>query len=82
MMSTEHDFRQSSQQMSDLGKYFEAVNRSRTPWIIFSGHRYLLELVKAIVMMMCTDPHLSDTPVSKLGFWLLIPSDIQVSPTL
>lgn len=39
MMSTEHDFRKSSPQWLDLVQFFEAVNRSRTPWIIFSGHR-------------------------------------------
>ena len=39
MMSTEHDFQVSSKQYSALVSYFEAVNRTRTPWLIFSGHR-------------------------------------------
>ena len=41
MMSTEHDFTNSSKQLSALDKYLSAVDRTRTPWLIFSGHRYV-----------------------------------------
>ena len=39
MMSTEHIFQKSSKQLSALDKYLSAVDRTRTPWLIFSGHR-------------------------------------------
>ncbi len=41
MMSTEHDFRSSSKQYSDLANMLAGVNRSITPWLIFSGHRWV-----------------------------------------
>jgi len=39
MMSTEHDFQESSMQWNALVDLFESVDRQRTPWLIFSGHR-------------------------------------------
>ncbi len=41
MMSTEYDFRSSSKQYSDLANMLAGVNRSITPWLIFSGHRWV-----------------------------------------
>ena len=39
MMSTEHDYNISSKQHTFLEQHMQAVNRSVTPWMIFSGHR-------------------------------------------
>lgn len=39
MMSTEQDFQISSEQFAALVGYFEAVDRNKTPWLVFSGHR-------------------------------------------
>jgi len=39
MMSTEHDFRSTSDQYQFLDKHLKAVNRTRTPWLILGGHR-------------------------------------------
>lgn len=39
MMSTEHDFRQTSAQFTFLKEHMEKINKTKTPWIIFSGHR-------------------------------------------
>lgn len=39
-MSTEHDFRVQSSQYNWIQKDLSSVNRKKTPWIIFSGHRY------------------------------------------
>lgn len=39
MMSTEHDFTPSSKQYEDLERYLSAVDRTETPWVIFTGHR-------------------------------------------
>lgn len=38
-MSTEHDFRVGSEQHSWIRADLAAVNRSRTPWVVFGGHR-------------------------------------------
>jgi len=38
-MSTEHDFNQSSTQWNFLKADLASVNRQRTPWLIFAGHR-------------------------------------------
>eukprot|EP00744_Colponema_vietnamica_P002168 GILI01003467.1.p1 GENE.GILI01003467.1~~GILI01003467.1.p1 ORF type:complete len:517 (+),score=158.39 GILI01003467.1:27-1553(+) len=38
-MSTEHDFAQGSEQFKWLLNDLASVDRSRTPWVIFSGHR-------------------------------------------
>ena len=38
-MSTEHDFQIGSTQYNFLLADLKAVNRSITPWIIFSGHQ-------------------------------------------
>lgn len=39
MMSTEHDFDIGSEQYSFLKDHLEKVDRSVTPWLIFTGHR-------------------------------------------
>jgi len=39
VMSTEHDFSPNSPQAIWLEKDLASVDRSRTPWILFSGHR-------------------------------------------
>ena len=39
MMSTEHDFQTTSSQYADLVGFFEDVDRTKTPWLVFSGHR-------------------------------------------
>jgi len=38
-MSTEHDFRHGSEQWEFLKADLAAVNRTKTPWVIFGGHR-------------------------------------------
>eukprot|EP01117_Protostelium_nocturnum_P005141 TRINITY_DN1866_c0_g1_i1.p1 TRINITY_DN1866_c0_g1~~TRINITY_DN1866_c0_g1_i1.p1 ORF type:complete len:569 (+),score=151.58 TRINITY_DN1866_c0_g1_i1:237-1943(+) len=38
-MSTEHDFTVGSLQNRWIEKDLQSVNRSRTPWVVFSGHR-------------------------------------------
>ena len=40
MMSGEHDFTPKSKQYSFLVNHLKSVNRSSTPWLIFTGHRY------------------------------------------
>ena len=40
MMSTEHNFTQGSKQYTFLVNHLKTVNRTKTPWLIFSGHRY------------------------------------------
>ena len=39
VMSTEHDYQPSTPQHAFLESDLAAVNRSRTPWVIFAGHR-------------------------------------------
>ncbi|CAM9725507.1 unnamed protein product, partial [Chrysoparadoxa australica] len=39
VMSTEHDYQPGSEQYSFLQQDLEAVDRSVTPWIVFTGHR-------------------------------------------
>ena len=39
MMSTEHDFRNTSKQYAFLADHLKSVNRAITPWLIFGGHR-------------------------------------------
>lgn len=39
MISTEHDFTYQSEQYSWIASDLSSVNRTRTPWIIFTGHR-------------------------------------------
>lgn len=40
MMSTEHDFSVGSDQYYFLKEHLASVDRSVTPWLIFTGHRY------------------------------------------
>eukprot|EP01117_Protostelium_nocturnum_P003426 TRINITY_DN1444_c0_g3_i2.p1 TRINITY_DN1444_c0_g3~~TRINITY_DN1444_c0_g3_i2.p1 ORF type:complete len:577 (+),score=193.02 TRINITY_DN1444_c0_g3_i2:202-1932(+) len=37
--STEHDFSKGSEQWKWIANDLKSVNRSRTPWVVFSGHR-------------------------------------------
>lgn len=39
VISTEHDWTEDSEQYNWMNKDMAAVNRSRTPWLIFMGHR-------------------------------------------
>ena len=39
MMSTEHDFTADSEQLQFLDDHMKKVNREKTPWLIFAGHR-------------------------------------------
>ena len=39
MMSTEHDFTANSEQLQFLEDHLKTVNREKTPWLIFAGHR-------------------------------------------
>jgi len=39
LMSTEHDFMPNSKQRAWIEQDLKSVNRSVTPWIVFSGHR-------------------------------------------
>lgn len=39
MMSTEHDFTPGSRQYTWLENDLKSVDREKTPWLIFSGHR-------------------------------------------
>ena len=40
MMSTEHNFTAGSKQYNFLANHLKSINRTRTPWFIFTGHRY------------------------------------------
>ena len=42
LMSTEHFFYPGSPQYQFLDAHLKAVDRTRTPWLIFAGHRYKL----------------------------------------
>ena len=39
MMSTEHDFTADSKQLQFLDDHLKKVNRDKTSWLIFTGHR-------------------------------------------
>ena len=39
LMSTEHNFTQGSPQYKFLDQHMQGVDRSKTPWLIFAGHR-------------------------------------------
>ncbi len=39
IMSTEHDFMESSPQYAFIARDLASVDRSKTPWIVFGGHR-------------------------------------------
>ena len=38
-MSTEHDFTADSEQLQFLDDHLKKVDREKTPWLIFTGHR-------------------------------------------
>ena len=39
LMSTEHSFSTGSAQLQYLDEHLSTVDRSKTPWLIFAGHR-------------------------------------------
>jgi len=39
VMSTEHDFYQGSEQYYWIANHLASVDRSATPWLVFTGHR-------------------------------------------
>ena len=43
LMSTEHDFRENTTQYIHLVNDLKAVDRSKTPWLVFAGHRLVSE---------------------------------------
>ena len=43
VMSTEHDFYQGSEQYYWIAHHLANVDRSTTPWLVFTGHRQELE---------------------------------------
>jgi len=43
MLSSEHDWRQTSRQYAWLEADLEAVNRSQTPWVVLGTHRMMYE---------------------------------------
>lgn len=50
MMSTEHNFTQGSVQYIYLVNHLKTVNRTKTPWLIFSGHRYRRDCQIVIIL--------------------------------
>jgi len=61
-MSTEHEFSTSSEQFAFLKKDLASVDRSRTPWLIFTGHRPM---------------YIDSKSGSKLGSHLSVASDLR-----
>lgn len=39
LMSTEHDFTVGSPQYTYIKSHLSSVDRSKTPWLVFAGHR-------------------------------------------
>ena len=60
LMSTEHNFTQGSPQYKFLDQHMQGVDRSKTPWLIFAGHRPMY------VDSSNNDPPAGDLPVAKL----------------
>ena len=46
VMSTEHDYSPGSRQYNWLKKDLEDVDRRKTPWVIFAGHRPMYHSLK------------------------------------
>ncbi|KAF6175524.1 hypothetical protein GIB67_038098 [Kingdonia uniflora] len=46
VISTEHDWSENSEQYEWMKKDLESVDRSRTPWVIFTGHRPMYSSLK------------------------------------
>jgi len=59
VMSTEHDFQVGSQQYQFLEKDLQSVDRSKTPWVIFAGHRPMY------IDSTNTNPNGGDQPVAE-----------------
>lgn len=47
VMSTEHDFAPGTEQYYWIKHYLPQVDRSVTPWLVFTGHRYVQILGKS-----------------------------------
>ena len=50
MMSGEHDFTPKSEQYTFLVNHLKSVNRTITPWLIFTGHRFAV--MKVVVLLL------------------------------
>ncbi|GAB4854325.1 hypothetical protein Ancab_022912 [Ancistrocladus abbreviatus] len=55
VISTEHDFRPGTEQYNWMQSDMASVNRSRTPWLIFTGHRPMYSSIKGLAIFNC-DP--------------------------
>ena len=53
LMSTEHFFDPSSPQYQFLDNHLKTVDRTRTPWLIFAGHRLSCELILKMYYVTC-----------------------------
>ena len=60
MMSTEHDFTADSEQLQFLDDHLKKVNREKTPWLIFAGHRPMY------IDSTYTEGRAADQPVASL----------------
>jgi phosphodiesterase/alkaline phosphatase D-like protein len=52
VMSTEHDFLPGSEQYQFLVNDMASVDRSKTPWLVFVGHRFVLLLL--LLLLYCS----------------------------
>ncbi|PSS26490.1 Inactive purple acid phosphatase 27 precursor [Actinidia chinensis var. chinensis] len=55
VISTEHDWSQNSEQYNWMNKDMASVDRSRTPWIVFSGHRPMYSTSNGISIIPSVD---------------------------
>ncbi|XP_047320801.1 probable inactive purple acid phosphatase 27 [Impatiens glandulifera] len=60
VISTEHNWNQSSEQYNWMKNDMAAVNRSRTPWLIFTGHRPMYSSTPGILGL-AVDQHFVNT---------------------
>ena len=74
IMSTEHDFSPESKQYKWMQHDLSNVNRKKTPWVIFAGHRAMYTSLPAPGML--TNPKYSETYLQRLK-----PTDTSVITT-
>ncbi|KAL8531334.1 hypothetical protein ACS0TY_008093 [Phlomoides rotata] len=60
VISTEHDWTLNSEQYEWMKKDMAAVNRTRTPWLIFTGHRPMYSSNPGFVLLPSVDPDFVD----------------------
>ncbi|KAG9148553.1 hypothetical protein Leryth_023929 [Lithospermum erythrorhizon] len=60
VISTEHDWTINSEQFVWMKNDMAAVNRSRTPWLIFSGHRPMYSSHKSLFLPSVDDKFVKD----------------------